>query len=389
MILVNLLFLLTLRRSRPALEELAALVLWMRLRLPPREGESPAALRVGLPDGAAATGPAALERIICALRETAGAGGPAEIEARLRDTLVSDARDRRSSESGATRSRTENGIRRRRLGVGPVDILLSYPLCALALATVLGYVACCTWSAMMPERLVPPLPDQSPVLYLRAFHDDAVTSSAEPRGQAGGFLPTDTEEEQLVGVLSEIDPVVAVGRPGERLPELGATREYIGEDWQQYVIQLMGRARLVVVRAGATPGVTWELSEAGTRVSPDRLVLLVPFDRKRYDRFCADLLPLLKWALPEYTPGKEQCGSLTGVVYFSGTGKGHFEGFRHPGLRLRLARPAQPCLKIAFRPVFEGLGVRWRALPVNPLAYVLAAGLVGLFVVCIGLALRN
>jgi hypothetical protein len=22
-----------------------------------------------------------------------------------------------------------------------------------------------------------------------------------------------------------------VGRPGERLPELGATREYIGEDW--------------------------------------------------------------------------------------------------------------------------------------------------------------
>ena len=202
-------------------------------------------------------------------------------------------------------------------------------------------------------------------------------------------MPTDTEEEQLVGVLSEIDPVVAVGRPGERLPELGATREYIGEDWQQYVIQLMGRARLVVVRAGATPGVTWELSEAGTRVSPDRLVLLVPFDRKRYDRFCADLLPLLKWALPEYTPGKEQCGSLTGVVYFSGTGKGHFEGFRHPGLRLRLARPAQPCLKIAFRPVFEGLGVRWRALPVNPLAYVLAAGLVGLFVVCIGLALRN
>jgi hypothetical protein len=39
-----------------------------------------------------------------------------------------------------------------------------------------------------------------------------------------------TQEEQLVEALKPAGPVVAVGRPGERLPPVGARRIYLVDD---------------------------------------------------------------------------------------------------------------------------------------------------------------
>src|SRR5262245_60707886 len=55
--------------------------------------------------------------------------------------------------------------------------------------------------------------DRPPVLYLRGFDDDK--AAAHMRG-------SHTEEEHLAAVLAVVGPVVAVGRPQEALPELGA-----------------------------------------------------------------------------------------------------------------------------------------------------------------------
>ncbi len=57
------------------------------------------------------------------------------------------------------------------------------------------------------------------------------------------------------------------------------------DDWQRPVRSLMSRARLVVVVLDPTPGTLWEFVEATRLVRPQRLLLVVPADAKRYARF--------------------------------------------------------------------------------------------------------
>jgi hypothetical protein len=110
----------------------------------------------------------------------------------------------------------------------------------------------------------------APVLYLRSFTDD---------GRAARRHGVLTEEEQLAKALAWMGPLLAVGRPGETLPHVGAQRIYLkDEEWQQRVAQLMAQARLVVLRTGSTAGFHWEVEHALSALTPERL-LLVADDR--------------------------------------------------------------------------------------------------------------
>src|SRR5262245_6770014 len=66
---------------------------------------------------------------------------------------------------------------------------------------------------------------RAPVIYLRSFHSDK--RLARRPLAIGRVVSIYTEEEQLVQAVREVGPVVAVGRPGERLPRLGAQRVYL------------------------------------------------------------------------------------------------------------------------------------------------------------------
>lgn len=131
------------------------------------------------------------------------------------------------------------------------------------------------------------------VLYLRSFRDDPARRKGDintVRG-VGGMLGDLTlsplsEEEQLAAVLAKVAPMVAVGRPGEPLPEVGAGRMYLPlDDWQEPVRALMRQARLVVLALGPGPGTMWELVEAVRLVPRERLVLLVPLEPEEYEEF--------------------------------------------------------------------------------------------------------
>ncbi|MFI6850035.1 hypothetical protein OG535_40020 [Kitasatospora sp. NBC_00085] len=135
------------------------------------------------------------------------------------------------------------------------------------------------------------------VLYLRSFDDDVRRASLEenqhhPPGPGAVlpdlFLSDRTDEEQLAAALASVAPLVAVGRPGERLPLLGARRLYLPlDDWQDTVRQLMERARLVVMVLGMGPGLMWEFIEAVRILPPERLVLMVSMDEPTYEQFCS------------------------------------------------------------------------------------------------------
>jgi TM2 domain-containing membrane protein YozV len=117
-----------------------------------------------------------------------------------------------------------------------------------------------------------------PVLYLRSFRDDGHAPVADVRipilRRLYSALQLTTPEQHCADELEALGPVIAIGKPGEPLPELGAARLYVGHDvWQQEVLRLMRSAVLVVVRVGASPGVLWEIEQALSVLPRERLVL--------------------------------------------------------------------------------------------------------------------
>ena len=111
-----------------------------------------------------------------------------------------------------------------------------------------------------------------------------------------------SEEEALAALMAEVGPVVAIGRPCDRLPPLGASRVYVvGDDWQTFVGDLIDKAALVLVIAGATSGLKWELEQCYKRVEPKRFFIIVPRDRKGYDFFRS---PARRSHVLRFPPGK-------------------------------------------------------------------------------------
>jgi len=154
---------------------------------------------------------------------------------------------------------------------------------------------------------------RAPVIYLRSFGDDPKV--ARRVGIAGFKL--DTEEEVIAEIVGAVGPFVGIGRPGEALPYSGAARVYVGDgDWHERVRALLSLARLVILRAGDTPGLWWEIEESAKRVKPERLIFLIPLKRRAYDDFRRKAGNYLPCQLPEYGGRRIPVTSVRAVLFF-------------------------------------------------------------------------
>jgi hypothetical protein len=72
-----------------------------------------------------------------------------------------------------------------------------------------------------------------PILYLRSFQlDERINQRTWPERFLGTY-PQQTAEQTMTKALRTIGPAIAIGRPEERLPALGAARFYVSHDrWQ-------------------------------------------------------------------------------------------------------------------------------------------------------------
>jgi hypothetical protein len=147
---------------------------------------------------------------------------------------------------------------------------------------------------------------RAPVLILRQFGDDFLESGKMTLGSSATF------EHFVAAELNRIGPVVAIGRPGEWLQPLGASRDYLaGPDWRKAVGTAIADAALVLFVLGDSESVLWEFrTTIETRGKARALIVVPPLtDRvelsRRWARFVeasADLLgPRFPRELPERT----------------------------------------------------------------------------------------
>jgi hypothetical protein len=116
---------------------------------------------------------------------------------------------------------------------------------------------------------------RKPVLLLRSFNDD----NLKIRGRSEDVRM----EEALADALPGLGPLIGIGRPGETLPDLGASRNYYTDQvWRDAVAAWMKEALLIVVIAGNSSGLQWEIETiAGQSQLPKLLVFMPPVEQKQ------------------------------------------------------------------------------------------------------------
>jgi hypothetical protein len=194
------------------------------------------------------------------------------------------------------------------------------------------------------------------LLYLRAFRSD-------PRMEAT------TEEEALVDLLRPFGELVAIGRPGERLPTPGAARIYTSdEEWKDVVKRQMQATRLVVIRAAVGENVLWELTQAAKTVDPQKLLILVlKMKAEDYESFRTKANPILGVSLPDRaTLWRFGRGlgfrRVSGFISFAADWKPTFLALKGPYFR---SGSFKRLAKYALRPVFESSGLEWHPPPIS------------------------
>jgi hypothetical protein len=172
---------------------------------------------------------------------------------------------------------------------------------------------------------------RSPVLILREFGDDFLSMQR--------FRPGPSFEHLFAGELDRIGPTISVGRPGERLPPLGASRDYLGSlDWKQAVGTLIADAGTVVFVLGDSESLLWEFrTMASTRGRHGTLVIVPPFRNRqelerRWQHFVHEAADLLGADFPRRLPDAPVV-----VFFFSGDDAILLTGCQRDALNYRLA----------------------------------------------------
>lgn len=146
-----------------------------------------------------------------------------------------------------------------------------------------GFIALSAWSYRRAKRHLSASASElrardtrPPILLLRSFGDDMIGIVQEYRLSIFR-RPSHTFEEILTEHLWDHGPVVAIGRPGEAIPPLGAARDYVdNEDWQARIEELSSSSSMLLVILGRTEGVLWEIRRIVASGLLTRTVVVFP-----------------------------------------------------------------------------------------------------------------
>jgi len=106
------------------------------------------------------------------------------------------------------------------------------------------------------------------ILYLRSFKDDKHKKS----------------EKKLIKSLARLYYPFAIGKPDEFMPQRGAKRIYVGDNWQEVVIGLQQKAPLILQRVNISESFLWEFDQC-VKGGYLQKVLFWVADYEEYEQF--------------------------------------------------------------------------------------------------------
>jgi hypothetical protein len=177
-----------------------------------------------------------------------------------------------------------------------------------------------------------------PVLLLRSFADERMSVAEAPTSTLSSTLTWSQMsslarmEESIADQLRPFGPLIAIGKPGEALPQLGASRNYYSDaEWQAAALGLMREALLIVVIAGVSQGLRWELEAIARAGHQSKLLVLMPepHRRRRWDVITQELRDVAGFdGLPHEVPRGLLCihaGPGTGCSLLSALRSGKID----------------------------------------------------------------
>jgi hypothetical protein len=118
------------------------------------------------------------------------------------------------------------------------------------------------------------LDNRRPILFLRSFADDKVWIWG--KGLFGKFRRK-TIDEAIEPFAKRLGPFVAIANPNTQLPQLGAAQTYFSNDtWQNAIARWVQTAQMIVMVAGRTEGLRWELDHILADEGQAKLVIFLP-----------------------------------------------------------------------------------------------------------------
>jgi hypothetical protein len=112
-----------------------------------------------------------------------------------------------------------------------------------------------------------------PVVFLRSFEDDEKLDYQ----RADSALFDFSLESRLADQYGSLGPFLAVGKPGDKMPHLGAARASLSDtEWQGTVRDWMERSSLIILMIGRTHWIDWELRRVIELGYTGKLMILFP-----------------------------------------------------------------------------------------------------------------
>jgi hypothetical protein len=123
--------------------------------------------------------------------------------------------------------------------------------------------------------------NQNGVLYLRSFEKDSDAIISLNEIKIDNMIVTSdkvaTFEELILKPFQSIGPTIAIGNPAEEETKMGAFRTYhSNETWQSYINDAITKSKLILIRAGNTEGVRWEINQVLNLASHNKILILTP-----------------------------------------------------------------------------------------------------------------
>jgi hypothetical protein len=151
-----------------------------------------------------------------------------------------------------------------------------------------------------------------PIVYLRPFDVDGaeqVTAwTGHVRMRLFRRMIETTYEQRVARAVARVGPLVAIADPSDELLEIGATRYRAAEwEWQHRVAEITERACAIILHAGVSDGLAWEIEHVVALGSPERVIVALPLDAQpgrpakedRYFEFVRKFWELFPRGLPD------------------------------------------------------------------------------------------